>query len=77
MQLHTENGVIAHESIPALQTAMEIALKNSMIASRMKTEGRSPRMFYLPYDPQRDKDVLGDYLSRAFVQRMVGRACFQ
>jgi hypothetical protein len=53
------------------QTMMETTLKNAMIASPLKSEGKSPRMFYLPYDRTMDRQVLGNKLYGQFVLRMV------
>jgi hypothetical protein len=71
VQLHTENGSIAHEAIPAISSTMEIALKNSMIASNMKTDGTSPNHFYCPYDPNTARQVLGNHMCQTFTRRMV------
>ena len=57
------------DPIYAMQTAMEIALKNSMLASNMIVHGKSPRMFYLPQvQGSRQDQVLGKDLPREFRQ---------
>ncbi len=55
------------ESMYAVQSAMEIALKNSMLVSNLKANGKSPRFFYLdPVDPRKAEKILGDNLLRTF-----------
>lgn len=55
------------ESMYAVQSAMEIALKNSMLVSNLKTHGKSPRFFYLdPVDPRKAERILGENLLRTF-----------
>jgi hypothetical protein len=68
-QVNTDNGDI--DRVPSLSSIMEIALKNAMMMSNMKTEGKSPTEFYCPYDPNVATQVLGNHLCRAFVQGMV------
>jgi hypothetical protein len=47
----------------SMQSAIEIALKNSMLVSSLKVQGKSPRFFYLDPDINR---VLGKSLFRNF-----------
>jgi hypothetical protein len=54
------------ESMYAMQSAIEIALKNSMLVSNLKVQGKSPRFFYLDPDPRDIDRVLGESLFRNF-----------
>ena len=55
------------ESMYAMQSAMEIALKNSMLVSNLKAHGKSPRFFYLdPVDSRKAERILGENLLRTF-----------
>ena len=48
------------DSMYAVQSALEVALKNSMLASKLKVYGKSPRFFYLDPDPSQVNKVLGE-----------------
>lgn len=62
-------GEDAVASLPSIKTALEIVLKNRMIGSSLKVDGRSPHMFYLPYDQVDAKQILGDCLFGAYYFR--------
>jgi hypothetical protein len=65
------------DSIYAVQSALEVALKNSMLASKLKVYGKSPRFFYLDPDPSQVDKVLGLKLANKYrnVSYKVYRCC--
>ena len=50
----------------AVQMALEVALKNSMMSSNLKVYGKSPRFFYLNPDPRQIDRLLGSALAREY-----------
>ena len=51
------------DAMYAMQMALEVALKNSMLASKLKVYGKSPRLFYVDPDPREIDQVLGTQLA--------------
>ena len=54
------------KSLPAFKTVLDLVFKNRLMASPLKTDGRSPHMFYLPYDRVDPRGMLGDYLYKNY-----------
>lgn len=52
-------GTNTVDSMYAMQMAMEVALKNSMLVSKLKVYGKSPRFFYLDPNPNQFDGILG------------------
>jgi hypothetical protein len=59
-------GTNTIDSMYAMQTAMEVALKNSMLVSKLKVYGKSPRLFYLDPAPNQIEGILGRSLAGSY-----------
>lgn len=53
-------------SLPLFKTVLDLIFKNRLIASPLKTDGRSPHMFYLPYHRMDPRMMLGEHLYKKY-----------
>lgn len=79
-----EVGPVYDTNIPAIEEdltkvqqikqCLDTIFKCKMYSSGMTTEGKSPRLFYLPDENQRDRRVLGDFLAREYLSSGVSNS---
>jgi hypothetical protein len=53
------------DAMYGMQMALEVALKNAMLVSKLKVYGKSPR-FFLDPDPSQINGLLGESLARDY-----------